>query len=200
MNLGQARRPVSAALFTSGLIAAALVFAGTPAQAATCAEPVVQFLGIGAANITLATQNDGSFAGSVIVRVYCTDEAGNFASYVSNAQVSIVTNVPNTTFDGHVATTGSPALVDLPLGFKTITVTSTDPGLAPGVASARVGDQTATTTLAFGQAVPKGNEVTVKTNIFARTPELSSIALLASGGIGAAGYVLLAARSKRRRR
>lgn len=193
------RRQVSKALVALGAIAVAAVLAGGQAQAVSCAQPLVEFLGIGAANITLAAQSDGTYGGSVIVHVYCTDAAGAFAGDVPNSQVGITTNVPNTTFDGLVATLSSPALVDLTSGFKTIFVSSTDPGLAPGTAFARVGNQTAIATVAFGQTVPGGYAPSVTTNIFARTPELSSIALLASGGVGAAGYVLLAARSKRRR-
>ena len=199
MDREWARRRVSEALVALGTIAVAFALAGGQAQAAPCAQPVVEFLGIGAATITLTAQNDGTYAGSVIIRVYCTDAGGAFASDVLNAQVAITTNVPNTTFDGHTATLVTPAVVDIPLGFKTIVVSSTDPGLAPGTAFARVGNQTAIATLAFGAAVPSGYAPSVTTNIFARTPELSSIALLASGGLGAAGYVLLAARSKRRR-
>lgn len=201
MNGESAHRAAGWARATLGTIAVAvlLVWSSGSAQAASCAQPVVEFLGIGAANITLALQNDGTYAGPVIIHVYCTADDGSFAGDVANSQVAITTNVPNTTFDGHASTLSSPAIVNLPLGSKTIIVSSTDPGLAPGVAFARVGNQTAIATLAFGQSVPDGYAPSVTTNIFARTPELSSIALLGSGAVGAAGYVLLVGRSKRRR-
>lgn len=188
------------ALAVAALLAASLAMAAGQASAEACARPVAEFLGISAANITLAQQSDGTFAGPVIIRVYCTDEEGQFARNVLGTQVSITTNVPNTTFDGHVATLATPAIINLPLGTKTIIVTSTDPGLAPGSAFARVGNQTTAAIVAFGHSVPDGYAPSVTTNLFARTPELSSIALLASGGVGAAGYVLLVSRSKRRRR
>lgn len=194
-----ARRRISRALATLATMAVALVLMGGQAHAAPCAEPAVEFLGISAANITLSQQVDGTFAGPVIIRVYCTDVAGDFARNVTGSQVALTTNVPNATFDGHAATLTTPAIINLPLGTKTIIVTSTDPGLAPGTAFARVGNQTTVATVAFGHDVPDGYAPSVTTNIFARTPELSSIVLLASGGAGALGYALLLARSKRRR-
>lgn len=169
-----------------------------------CAQPNfsvgVEFIGIGAANITLVGQPyEAGFSGPVTLRVYCVDQDGADIGDVAGSQVAITTNVPNTTFDGQPATFGSPAIIDLALGRRTIVVFSTDPGLAPGVAFARVGSQVSIATLAFGQKVPDGYAPSVGTNIFARTPELSSIALLASGGAGALGYVVVAARARRRR-
>jgi hypothetical protein len=187
--------------FCTALAATAMAVAlgasafGSVAHAATCADPVVEFLGISGSNITLAQRADGSFAGSVIIHVFCTDAYGNPVGDVTDGQVSITTNVPNTTFDGKA----TPASIDLLTGSKIISVVSTDPGLAPGQFSARVGSQTATATVAFGSTVPDGYGPKVTTNIFARTPELSSIALLASGGVGAAAYLLVAARARRRR-
>jgi hypothetical protein len=187
--------------FTAAIgLAGALVLGAlaVPAAAADCPEPVVEFLGIGAANITLAEGGPG-FTGQVTIRVFC-DLGGGATAPVLDAQVRITSNVPNTTFDGQTAFLSTPAIIDLPTGSKTIIVTSTDPGLAPGQAFARVGGQTAVATLAFGRTIPDGYAPSVNTNVFARTPELSSIALLASGGVGAAGYLLVAARARRRRR
>lgn len=159
----------------------------------------VAFVGISEANVLLTAQVDGSFAGPVTIRVFCRDASGVDIGEILGSQVTVTTNVPNTTFDGQAASGGATATIDLPLGIKTVTVVSTDPGLAPGVSFARVGNQTTTTTMAFSSAVG-GAGPYAGTTIFARTPELSSIALLASGGVGTLGYFVITARAKRRRR
>ncbi len=159
----------------------------------------VAFVGISEANILLTAQVNGSFSGPVTIRVFCRDGSGVDIGEILGSQVTVTTNVPNTTFDGQAASGGSVATIDLPLGTKTITVVSTDPGLAPGVSFARVGNQTTTTTLVFSSTVLGGSGPINGSTIFARTPELSSIALLASGGVGALGYFVMTARAKRRR-
>ncbi len=181
-------------------LAGALVLGAfaSPASAADCPDPVVEFLGIGAGNITLAAADANHWVGTVTIRVFC--ELGGGASVpVTNAQVRITTNVPNTTFDGHPAFLLTTAVIELPTGTKTVEVVSSDPGLAPGQVFGRVGGQLSIATVAFGSHVPLGYAPIVVTNVFARTPELSSIALLASGGVGAAGYLVIAARARRRR-
>jgi hypothetical protein len=194
-------RRIAAAL----CVAASLgLFAGQARAAAptNCgqadATTAVAFVGLSEANITLTAQPDGSFAGPVTIRVYCVSASGADIGEVLGSQVTVTTNVPNTKFDGQAASGGSTATIDLPLGTKTMTVVSTDPGLAPGVSFARVGTDITTATMIFS-ASAGGSGPAGTTTIFARTPELSSIALLASGGVGAFGYFLIAARSKRRR-
>jgi hypothetical protein len=159
----------------------------------------VAFVGIGESNILLTAQQDGTFTGAVTIRVFCRDLSGSDIGEVLGSTVTITTNVHGTTFDGQAASEGSTATIDLPLGVKTVMVVSTDPGLAPGVSFARVGDQSTITTVIFASAVPDGWGPGGRTTIFARTPELSSVVLLASGGAGAFGYLFIAARSKRRR-
>jgi hypothetical protein len=187
-------------------VVASLGFFGGQAHAAApgnCGQPdfttAVAFVGIGEANILLTAQLDGSFAGPVTIRVFCRDASGIDIGDVLGSRVTVTTNVPNTTFDGQPAASGASATIDLPLGTKTIMVVSTDPGLAPGISFARVGSQTTITTVVFSTTVPGGWGPEGRTTVFARTPELSSIALLASGGVGAFGYFVIAARSKRRR-
>ena len=180
-------------------------FAGRASAAApdNCGQSdfttAVAFVGIGEANILLTAQQDGTFSGAVTVRVFCRDLSGTDIGEVLGSRVTITTNVPGTTFDGQAASGGSTATIDLPLGSRTIMVVSTDPGLAPGVAFAKVGEQATLTTMVFTTTVPAGFGPGANTNVFARTPELSSVVLLGSGGLGAFGYFVVAARSKRRR-
>jgi hypothetical protein len=154
----------------------------------------VAFIGEAEGNIMLTAQLDGTSSGPVTVRVFCNDQFGTDIGEVLNSKVTITTGF-NATFDGQPSGT----TFDLPTGIRTLTVVSTDPGLAPGVFFAKVGEQTTAATVAFGQTIPAGSGPKITTSIFARTPELSSIALLASGGAGALGYLALRARSRRRK-
>lgn len=139
----------------------------------------------GSGDVTLIAQGP-AFIARVEVRVECK-VAGDVLGLVTDAAVVFSTTVPNATFDG--LPSGVSILV--PGGTSTVTMSSTDPGLAAGQVSAQVGTETVTLV---------GSTNFDRENVYARTPELGSLALFGAGAAGMASYGLTRLRAGRRRR
>jgi len=175
--------------------ASAAVAAPAPVN---CDQPNYQMgvsvMGMSAAqNIILQQQSDLTYQGQMTIRVFCMQGTTDLGE-VTNAQVSITSTVPDVAVDGQPAT-GSGALINLPLGIQTVTITAPQSTLTPDTFFARVGGNTVVTVEAYGQSVPSGYSLNMNGNVFAATPELDSLALFGSGAIGLAGYLLLRRRA-----
>jgi hypothetical protein len=197
------RFPGAPWLAAMGLLAMGLVSAAPASaqQVATSCDQSNESLGLAVepagTKVTVTAQADGTFTGSLFIRVYCWDfvndvDLGN----VPNAQVSITTSALRTTFDGEPATDTQGALINLPTGSASIPVVTTDPALS-GLAFGQIGFNTVVDTMAFGTPVSTSDQFTWTGKIFAQTPELDSLVLFGSGGASLAGYLLLRRRSRR---
>lgn len=157
----------------------------------------VQFLGLQSVqNLTLTAQPDGTFATDVKVRAFCVRDNVDIGN-VANAEVRVWTSVTNTTANGQNAVFPHGAVISMPDGTAVVRLVSTDPGLADGQWFARVGSQFMIVTTAFGSGVERYGSPFQGGSVFARTPELSSLALFGVGGFGAAGYALTRLRARR---
>lgn len=187
----------SATLLGAGAVPAAASLAPV-----NCAAPNYQiglaFVGMSAAqNIVLQQRPDLTYAGQVTVRVFCMQGTTDLGE-VANAQVAITTSAPGVSFDGQPATSTTPATISLPLGIKVVDIVADQDTLAPDQFFARVGGDTISTVAAYGSSVPAGYNLTMTGNLFAATPELDSLVLFGTGGLGLAGYALLRRRARRR--
>jgi hypothetical protein len=167
-----------------------------------CAAPNYQigvaFMGMSAAqNIVLQQRPDLRYEGQVTVRVFCMQGTTDLGE-VANAQVAITTSVPDITFDGYVATPTTPVNISLPIGIKVVDIVADQNTLAADQFFARVGGDSITAVKAYGSSIPDGYGLTMTGNLFAATPELDSLMLFGTGGLGLAGYALMRRRARRK--
>ena len=153
-----------------------------------------------------ATPPDGVYVGSAQVHVFCQDTMGNNLGDITGAMVQISidtsgTTTPNSMFTitgPGVTTPGNPVVIGPFDGFGSFTVRGASNLLPPGVASAQVGVNYDVVTQAWGTPLggPLSAGGSADGTVFARTPELDSIALFATGALGLLSYAALRRRAR----
>src|SRR3954451_15430904 len=133
----------------------------------------VEFLGGGASHTLLMAQKDGSYQGDIRIRVYC----GIDGQPIPGSQIQLSTTVANSfvLIGGSWQATTDPAsaIVDIPTGDSVVTVKSSSPGLQGW--KSKVGVSNVTVTQAFGVHLNDSDYPTASSQLWAQTPELSSL-------------------------
>lgn len=223
MFLGQfsQRSRLATVALAGGLLAAGLtagsVSAAPPLTADQCAsqqgEVAVELVAI-AQGRTLnlqATPPDGNYVGTSNIHVFCQDPT-TLASRgdVAGAAVQITINPTQpgltpgmfTITGTGVTTPGNPVTIGPFDGTASFTVVGASNLLPPGVAAEKVGVDIQVVTGAFSGSLldpTTGTTLAPFTggDVLAKTPELDSIALFATGALGLLSYVGLRRRARR---
>jgi hypothetical protein len=197
-NRGHVQRAAAAVVGLASLGVVSTIPVSAQSACQDGSNVLVEFLGAGTSNTIMFEQTDG-FQGDVRVKVYC----GADNTPVPNATVTLSTTVPNSFVivpggAPQPATSPATAIVSVPTGDTLVTLKSSDPDLTGW--KAKVGTNTIVVTGAYGTSLAENDYPTATGQLYAQTPELSSLALFGSGALGMAGYGLTRLRAMRRRK
>jgi len=145
-------------------------------------------------NVELVSQPDGvTYAASVAIEAFCAQSGGAPTGWIAGADITIALSGAGGTV---ITVNGLPSpqtLITGPTGQLAFTLATTNPSSLN--LNISIGTHTELLVRAFGKPVAGPG---LFGNIFARTPELGSIALFATGAAGMAGYAVARLRSRRR--